>query len=420
MGWDNTNKLMYSPLTTWDVAAALGVSTGDLGYAIANGTINKWAKYKPVRAAINSPGFLLDTARKAVSYGLTIPHATTAAGLVALYDSSLTNPVNGWVYNVPRGKGYGGSSPEWFRMYDFLKVTSGGAKDDTVPGYNSTAPNPFGKFGSPASVSYHGGTLWCENDWLRGVTKPEYQLAISDFNTLPNLYYGFVFYANNAPFYVATADQTITQGGTLVRGNEILRVEAFLDRETFDTNADYKIYPILCTVGGIHDTNNGVIPHTWSERDSETAGLGTMYPIPGAAPNFVSVYSHSILINITAPKATRQSDGTYIVEFNFSIKNNTDRTYRVNGDKVMLRYRNGEYDESTIISPIEKVSSIASLVNNVQIASGASSPQYHYTSEKITSTDIQRVWVGIFYGSGTTIDIPIQESVIGIMYPAQN
>lgn len=426
MGWDNTNKLMYSPLTTWDVAAALGVDTGDLGYAIVNGTINKWARYKPMVApnALHPVGYVETNERRADKHGFTIPTIVDDVdAFVQLYPPNPNDDaMNGWVYHVPRGRVYNGVTVnEYFRMYDFLKVGVGGSKDNSVPGYSSRATNPFGSFSSSTQISMHSGTIYAENNWIKPALGgwPDYYLAISDFNTLPNMYYGFILYPNviNHPIFMATADEAVNQNGqsTRARGDELLRVDTIFESEAQElTVTPYRLIPLLSSQRGVH-ANDGPIVIPWNDRSLHE--FGTMIPIPGAAANAVSFIDHYIGIEISAPRAT-VVNGTYTITFSYRIVNRTGTPYIVRGDMVMLRLRGKGYTTSDMVSPPESAESIANVVNTT-VPANSTSQTYTYTKSGLSTPDIQTVWVGILYGQTGAIN-PMQESATGIMYPAIN
>lgn len=195
-GWDDTNKLMYPPLNInsgGDIQQALASGYKDIGGAIRNGTINKWAKYKPVRSS--QVGWVSRTI-DITSFGFgTFPGATSFQQLLNLYngydaagliDHSSDTPDawdNGWQYKRPRGGGSGYT--EYFRFSDFVKVV-GGVMQEDMPGYCAKGPNPFGTFAvTPSSASAIYGSLHIENynkKLANGATWPDYYLSLADFN----------------------------------------------------------------------------------------------------------------------------------------------------------------------------------------------------------------------------------------------
>jgi hypothetical protein len=128
-----------APIGIGDIAAALGMSSGDLGYlytegneANPQGLIKMWSRYKPFRDS--TVGYetvaLNQAAAKEADYGLVRndggPLCQNTA-LEELYCAAQTWPFGKWVYQRPRGQSQ--SPKEWFRMFDMV-------------GYNANAVNP--------------------------------------------------------------------------------------------------------------------------------------------------------------------------------------------------------------------------------------------------------------------------------------
>ena len=63
------NTIIRPPVSIYDVRKILGNLSVDLGTLCLGPTINKWAKYKPVKH--NGLGLLTDQQRKLVNYGIT-------------------------------------------------------------------------------------------------------------------------------------------------------------------------------------------------------------------------------------------------------------------------------------------------------------------------------------------------------------
>jgi len=142
-----------------DLQDVLNTSRNDLGAIIttcgANGTIKKWAKYKPYRAQNVA---VSHSARVASNYGLDI-QVFDSLGSPSTANSFLAKLVAGelaWEYLYPRGKGNGyGGSNEWFRIKDFVAedqynaVVSG-------HGYNHNAECPVGDVVTDVPVNIYG------------------------------------------------------------------------------------------------------------------------------------------------------------------------------------------------------------------------------------------------------------------------
>lgn len=121
----------------WDIAAALGRSSGDIGDLITtwgNDGREKWMFNKPFRNS--SPGEMTDAQRFAADCGWSIPRKKSAGESVFDYAQYLRQQGDRWGYLYPRGIANG----EWFRMFDFN-------------GFNANA-QPY-----PAKASFKFGTL---------------------------------------------------------------------------------------------------------------------------------------------------------------------------------------------------------------------------------------------------------------------
>lgn len=132
MGW--SNHVMTAPIGMGDISTAVGYSSLDLGTLITNGTINKWAKYKPQKVSGAPVGLLTDAQRRngagdGSRYGLSVNITGTEAGSLPDIHNSTFSYV---------GRPTGGITSEPYRMTDFIKDFS-----STAAGYSDTAqPNP--------------------------------------------------------------------------------------------------------------------------------------------------------------------------------------------------------------------------------------------------------------------------------------
>lgn len=179
------NNIVTKPVSIYDIQRAVSNSAADLGTLIANGAINMWAKFKPVRKALINTYDQLNaagTAWKADSeftsqnppwwagtagqYGLDVANAranTTASSSLSSGTQAALNTIatkidgnlNGWAYLRPSG---GTSQP--FRMLDFLR-------------HMTNAPKPVsGVTGSPKVVGSDGNN---KNKW-------KYEMSLREVN----------------------------------------------------------------------------------------------------------------------------------------------------------------------------------------------------------------------------------------------
>ena len=121
VGGDNSR--LIAPITTTDVGTVLQSSSHDVGTLCTLDSINKWAKYKPVRYSTVTK--LTEEQLKSVNYGLVPtenPEIVSKEGIIYKGEIQLGGE---WVYNKPTG---GSSSP--YRLGDFLN-----AKNVEEPGY---------------------------------------------------------------------------------------------------------------------------------------------------------------------------------------------------------------------------------------------------------------------------------------------
>lgn len=111
-----------------DLASLLGYNSSQLGTVIANGDINKFARFKAVAYPSGEP--ISEAQRRSVAHGITIPDVVTSSSITgsAIQDAA----ANDWQYNRPTG---GDAAP--YRMSDFRNEnapeTGVGYYHDAVP-----------------------------------------------------------------------------------------------------------------------------------------------------------------------------------------------------------------------------------------------------------------------------------------------
>lgn len=154
-----------------DVGTLCGASVGDTVPASdglgswtvdARGVINKWARYKPERAAGPTPlmhGSIYGQTRtrKTNNFGLEVPFCTLDIMNGKVYNI-LERTETGWDYLKPRGDMTAqGGVKEFYRLTDFVRIPT----DDTDPyyntvyakGYNHNAELPFSAFLNMSGVT---------------------------------------------------------------------------------------------------------------------------------------------------------------------------------------------------------------------------------------------------------------------------
>lgn len=196
-----------------DLGYVLGTGSGDLGYNIVNGNINKWARYKPVRMAGVDYSSQMNSGRTdwrsnatwwkgidghcGLSYGEYTALGSPFTGGTFFY--FLANEALSWAYNRPRGRG----NNEWFRAFDFFH-------------YEHNAPVPVGALAAT--------DIWLDSnyagqfDWDTPAASP-YALGLGDFaiGQVPiggNFYLGILLWRSGTFFYL-TSNARFVSGGSI-------------------------------------------------------------------------------------------------------------------------------------------------------------------------------------------------------------
>jgi hypothetical protein len=120
-----SNGIVTDPVSVYDIRNAVGHSSGDLDTLISSGTINKWAKYKPVRRQGTEFQNQWDSsARKWKNTatwwkcdglcGMTTQVSTEFGSITnsSSWAYKLINGLLGWAYQKPQG---GSNSPYRYR-----------------------------------------------------------------------------------------------------------------------------------------------------------------------------------------------------------------------------------------------------------------------------------------------------------------
>ena len=213
-----SSGLISAPVSISDVQNAVGYSGGgDLGTIIANGSINKWAKYKPVRlASKDTVTGQWDSTNKVWLSSATWWKADGMCGMATTVASEFGDPTNsssfayklihgllGWAYNKPSG-----GSLQPYRLQDFAR-------------YDHTSQKPYGDIGS--TTIYIDSQGAGQIDW-EVVDVDSNNLALSDFavpdpnggsaKSLTDFYLGLILYRNNT-WFLFTSSTKFTTGASL-------------------------------------------------------------------------------------------------------------------------------------------------------------------------------------------------------------
>ena len=186
-----------------DIGNALGISRNRLDLLVVDGSINPWAKYKPVRFAT-----LKDTGESCASD--QAPNYWRAAdGQCGFSIPSNTNT----------GSGPGTSSSAWYKllnsqlMWSYQKpngaLASQPFRQNDFDGYDHNAPQPIS--GVPASIMLTSdGKLRVEVESNRGNAR---SIQLSDLSinrtSLDNWYVGVLVYYSNSQYTFKTGGRVI-------------------------------------------------------------------------------------------------------------------------------------------------------------------------------------------------------------------
>ena len=376
----NSNGYIKAPVNiAADLGYVLGTGSGDLGYNIANGNINKWAMYKPVR---NSAIGWVSPRNTLASLGFgSLPYATSINSLISYYSQT----DNGWTYLRPRGA----SQSEYYRAADFCKIVGSGGLDDTNYGYNHNARNPFGSGFSvvPTTQSHNYGTVTVENGrMIPAGTYPDTDITIYDFNQLlastqKMLYYGCVVkWPTNASAQPKLFGNTTAISST--RGQELLTYSLELQPSIFQTLGEYTIYPVLSNIALGYN-----VSYTSGQR---------LYPLAGCSPVTLLVIDDYITITVNATVMPYTSGSSYNVSWNFNIRNDYDTAITLTDVGARFRLTGKSYNDTMQAGEVE-VS-----IGTINIAAGAT--YYHpgqglSATQNLTNFNLSQLIVGARYNS---------------------
>lgn len=333
----NGNSIV-APVSLVDIRQIIsgGANIGDLGTLITNGTINKWAKYKP--ESYKAMIYMSDDNRKSNNYGIVnIPYYSQVSDMAkdvlantmanASNVSSLNLRLDAWSYKKPSG---GENSP--YRMYDFVKY------GDTSKGYLSTAPAPIGtatesdlegSLSDEVSIVFDGNTAIDER-----------VLRLKDFMfegvDVGKNYLGLCLYDGSKYFYVTQTvgyddDQDIQikdldsygiffRSGKIFElfGSRTLSVKAFvfisttpIDACTTLTTQNQKFYPLYDSLCDIKITAKSITAtvtcQAW-KTVSDTSLITGMY---GSVTVKNTTGSNIYITNVTAAFLTSSGQALY-------------------------------------------------------------------------------------------------------------
>ena len=381
----NSNGQIKAPVNiAADLGYVLGTGSGDLGYNIANGNINKWAVFKPVRSS--EIGWVSPRNTLASLGFASIPAASSIADLIAYYSQA----DNGWAYQRPRGRTYS----EYYRAADFCKIVGSGTLDDTNYGYTHYARNPFGANFSalPSVVSQSADYLYVQQGRITpSGDYPDNELTIYDFNQILNSslrmkYYGCVIkgYSGSASSIAARlfgSDTDFTSSAA--RGKEELEFTLTINPTKFQTRGGYIVYPCISN-------------YALSDNGTTMTSGQRLYPIPGATPAVFEVIEDYIVITPYATVMPYTSGSSYNVQWSFQITNYYDTAITLTDVAARFRLPGKSFNDTMQSGEVEVT------IGTVNIEAGAT---YYYpgqglsTTQNLTNFNLDQLIVGARYNA---------------------
>lgn len=259
MPWNDTTKIMTAPLninTRGDIQKATEMlGHGDLGDCIVNGTINKWAKWKPQDSglSVEPVGYLADDQRRDSNWGLTIPSALRRLSTVVEgYDAG-----NNYKYTRPARR---------FRMFDFVRVNNG--VPSTSEGYygnakgfvsgNKAETNAASKKDHYYIHHISSGVI-CGVDWYRASRNDE--IGLADLNlgltSAINGYFGVILFdtsASSNKYRLICSDVKIQSSSS---SSVTIPDSVFTPASQSLVGHTFKVYPVI-SLGNENATGEGL------------------------------------------------------------------------------------------------------------------------------------------------------------------
>lgn len=300
----NSNGKITAPVSISDISQVLG-TTQDL---TRSPNINRWAKFKPVRATFNLGSRPSDWWKADDGWcGLSIANAKISSNndVPNIASKYTADKNNGWDYLPPR-KGTDAS-----RALDFA-------------GYNHNVDPFVAKYTMPAKWSPKQGNVMVSFVLtMTGDDAADY-LTYSDlpFN---NYYLGVALISmDGTKSYRCTNSTTVENSGFNVEFNASNIAEG-----------QYSVYPFFSSIKmGILDGNVG-------------NAAAEIYTIPNVAPTTFVRLNDDIQLGITGIWATMaDANGTWTMTYTVEIINNTQAARTFNTNYIQLRYNGKKFTDT--------------------------------------------------------------------------
>lgn len=339
MGWDsNSHLVLTAPISLADISWACGrggSGSYNLGDMIKNGTtINKWAKFKPVKSS--NPGILSATELAVANYGISIPGAgfggfTGSSGMIANLASA------DWVYDKPTA----GQPNEWFRALDF-------------DGYRTGATPPIYPLSSSSSTQSSAATINYGMGFGRNIATQTGYITLADLHinghaitdTFGEYYLGAVAYYSDSIYAASTMS---AKYNTIAASNDEIVLSINNIPVPSSGSRTYRIIPFFASV-----------PFTTFPSSSYS---GALYPIPFAECALVVSKPASAYISILMGTYYNDSSTIY---YQYRITNPTSSSVSGQVNVRMLRsYNINDYYGSALLQESRSVAANTTYTSQV-------------------------------------------------------
>ena len=319
----HVGSIIYgADLQVWeDIAAVLGVNSGDVEYLFTQGGAKPFAKYKPVRSPIEPE--LTEADFKAVNYGLRISKFTSMSALI----TGITGG-NEWAYIIPNQIG------DALRVADFANPAG-----DDQPGYNHDARSFIESVEVPATYRQGSGG----GTFLRVRMTPANQLPagnlhwsdLTDINgdsiSYGDLYFGALFVKGSSYMYITASSKISADSYT---------AELFISSAVLDALATGSWTVYLCAA-------YTSVPSAVTVQGTINTDMSTgVFAIPGATAKTIEIQAAATggsasIQNLSAAIGA----GRFTVDFDIQYKA-TSQPVTIHADYKI--YGGSNYGDKTI------------------------------------------------------------------------
>lgn len=289
-----------------DIEQAVKYNSSDLGACIVNGTINKWAKWKPQSSAVIGELSLLDRQQSYWGFSVNGDDAIRFYNLDDVLDQAMVKQGD-WTYIRP-----GTNLTDRFRMFDFLNPSN-----HSGSGYNANAVAPYA-FTLPTNTTYTTQSV----DHTVVITRQSgAELTIGDFAlsgvTVSDMYYGVIF----QEYYDSITHGTVQNASTTTKVSQLSAGSSINKTITFPTPGKYRGCVVALDGGSSFEDGNSVIylPGSYFEATHARIAINVNYSLawyqgtPSYSNGYVSLGQGFLKVTFDSNRQT--SGQPYNVEF---------------------------------------------------------------------------------------------------------